>query len=109
MSEPVSSLPVTEVPADAVLLDVREDDEWAAGHAPGALHVPLGDLPARLGELPLDAELHVLCRAGGRAARAAAWLTANGVDAVVVDGGMGAWVDAGRPLEGGGAESPRVL
>ena len=109
MSEPVQSVPVSAVPQDAVLLDVREDDEWAAGHAPGALHVPLGDLPARLGELPLDAELHVLCRAGGRAARAAAWLGANGVDAVVVDGGMGAWAEAGRPVVADGAESPRVL
>ena len=109
MSEPVPSVLVTEVLADAVLLDVREDHEWAAGHAPGALHVPLGDLPARLGELPADEELHVLCRAGGRAARAAAWLVANGVDAVVVEGGMGAWQDAGRPLEADPGESPRVL
>ena len=97
-----------ELPDGVVLLDVREDDEWAAGHAPGALHVPLGDLPARIGELPED-ELYVVCRAGGRSARAVAWLQENGVDAVSVDGGMGAWQDAGRPLVSDGSEEPRVL
>ena len=92
----------------AVLVDVRNDDEWAAGHAPGAVHVPLADLPARLGELDLGSPVHVVCRGGGRSARATAWLVQNGVDAVNVDGGMGAWAEAGRPMvcEDGGP--PRV-
>ncbi len=109
MSEPAPVVTAADVPEGAVLLDVREQDEWDAGHAPGALHVPLGDLPSRLGDLPADAELQVLCRAGGRAARAAAWLQENGYDAVVVDGGMGAWQDAGRPVVAEGDEAPRVL
>lgn len=109
MSEQAPVVPVAEVPEGAVLLDVREQDEWDAGHAPGAIHVPLGELPSRLAELPDDAELQVLCRAGGRAARAADWLQANGYDAVVVDGGMGAWQDAGRPVVAEGGQDPRVL
>jgi len=108
MAEDPRTIPVGELADGAVLLDVREDDEWAAGHAPGALHVPLGDLPARLGELP-DAEVHVLCRAGGRATRAAQWLEENGYDAVVVEGGMGAWADAGREMVAEGPGEPRVL
>ena len=96
---------------EVLLLDVREDEEFAAGHAPGALHVPLADLPARAGELP-EQEVFVLCRSGGRATKAAEWLEANGYDAVVVEGGTGAWVDAGRPLVGEGLApgvEPRVL
>lgn len=107
MSE-AASVSVAEVPEGAVVLDVREDDEWEAGHAPGALHVPMGDLPARLGDLPED-ELYVVCRAGGRSARAAAWLVENGYDAVTVDGGMGAWLESGRPMEASGDAPPRVL
>jgi rhodanese-related sulfurtransferase len=98
----VPSVSVAAVPdplaAGSVLLDVREDDEWTAGHAPGAVHIPLADLPARLDELPPDAEVVVVCRAGGRSARAVAWLVRNGIDAVNLDGGMGAWAEAGRPL-----------
>jgi rhodanese-related sulfurtransferase len=109
MSEAAPTVPVTEVPEGAVVLDVREDDEWEAGHAPGAVHVPLGDLPARHGELPAEEDLYVVCRSGGRAARAAAWLVEGGYDAVVVDGGMGAWAQAGRPMEASGGGVPRVL
>lgn len=86
-----------DLPADFVLLDVREDDEWQAGHAPGALHVPLGQVPSRLAEIP-DGEVHVICRSGGRSGQAVAWLTRNGYDTSNVAGGMHAWVDAGRPL-----------
>lgn len=89
-----------ELAADAVLLDVREDDEWAAGHAPQALHIPMGEIAGRLGDLPPDANLYVVCRAGGRSARATAYLNANGWAAVNVDGGMQAWAAAGRPLVG---------
>ena len=108
MASDVPTTSVGQVPEGATVLDVREDDEWAAGHAPGALHVPLGDLPARIGELPED-EVYVVCRSGGRSARAVAWLQENGVDAVNIDGGMGAWQDAGRPLVADGDGEPRVL
>ena len=48
----VPTVPVTEVADDTYLLDVREDDEWTAGHAPGAHHLPMMELPARLAEVP---------------------------------------------------------
>lgn len=94
----VPSVPATHVADGATVLDVREDDEWQAGHIEGALHIPLGDLPTRLAEVPADEEVVVVCRAGGRSARAVAWLVQNGLEAVNLDGGMGAWADAGRPM-----------
>ncbi|WP_299036350.1 rhodanese-like domain-containing protein [uncultured Pseudokineococcus sp.] len=108
MPDDLRSVPAADVPADAVLVDVREDDEWAAGHAPGAVHLPMGDLPARLAELP-EGDVHVVCRSGGRSARAAAWLQQNGVDAVDVSGGMGAWFEAGRPVVSETGQEPRIL
>lgn len=95
------------------LLDVREPDEWAAGHAPEAVHIPLGELPGRLDELagfPDDQPLYVVCRTGGRSAQATAWLNANGWDAVNVAGGMKSWQTEGRTLVGDGAGAePQVL
>lgn len=85
----------------AYLLDVREDDEWREGHAPGAVHVPLGQLAARLPELPRDQPVAVVCAVGARSARAAAWLLQQGHDAVNVRGGMHAWQRAGLPVERG--------
>ena len=87
----------TSGPGAPVYLDVREVDEFAAGHVPGAVNVPLGDLPERVSELP-DAPIHTLCRTGGRATKAARWLVDHGHDAVVVQGGSIAWAEAGRPL-----------
>ena len=110
MSAP--EIPVTDLPADAVLLDVREDDEWAAGHAPGATHVPMTQLTERLDEVPEGDPVYVICRSGGRSARVSAYLNANGWDAVNVAGGMLGWERAGRPMQGAvntPDESPRVL
>jgi rhodanese-related sulfurtransferase len=95
----VPSVQATDVPADARIIDVREQDEWDAGHIHGAVHVPLGEVPQRLDELTRDEEpLVVVCRSGGRSARAVAWLVQNGIDATNLDGGMGAWAGAGRPM-----------
>ncbi|BDZ60037.1 hypothetical protein GCM10025872_36940 [Barrientosiimonas endolithica] len=89
-----------DIADDAVVLDVREQDEWDAGHAPNAIHVPLGDLPTRLDDVPAtDATLPVVCRSGGRSGRAVAWLSQQGYDVVNVDGGMKAWAQAGKPVE----------
>lgn len=87
---------------DAVVLDVREQDEWDAGHAPGAAHIPLGELPTRLGELPENEPLPVICRSGGRSSRAVQWLAAQGYDVVNVDGGMRLWAESNKPVAGGG-------
>jgi rhodanese-related sulfurtransferase len=101
MTSPVPTVSVAGLPEDAVLLDVRENDEWAAGHAPQAVHVPMGQVPQRLDELATtfsDHPVHVVCRSGGRSARVTAYLTQAGWDAVNVDGGMRAWAAAGRPM-----------
>jgi rhodanese-related sulfurtransferase len=99
-----------DVADDAFLLDVREDDEWAAGHAPGAVHVPMMQIPARLDDIPEDRDVVVVCRVGGRSAQVVAFLQQNGRDRTInLDGGMQSWEAYGRPMmsEDGGA--PRVL
>ncbi|WP_446666431.1 rhodanese-like domain-containing protein [Flexivirga sp. B27] len=86
---------------DAVVIDVREQNEWDAGHAPGAIHIPLGELPARLGELPESDErdpLPIICRSGNRSGRAVAWLEQQGFDTINVHGGMKQWAFAGKPV-----------
>ncbi|MFD3688353.1 rhodanese-like domain-containing protein [Nocardiopsis sp. NPDC058631] len=100
---------VTEVPEGAYLLDVREGDEWNAGHAPEAVHIPLGELGERAGEVPQDRKVYVVCRVGGRSAQAVAALNRSGWDSVNVSGGMQAWEHAGRPMAAGSGEEPRVL
>ena len=104
----VPTVSVTEIPADATLLDVREQDEWDAGHAARATHLPLTELMARYGEIDPDDQVYVVCRSGGRSARATQWLNDNGFDAVNVAGGMGAWLDAGLPLTGA-TDDPTVI
>ncbi len=107
-----SSVPqarIDELPADAVLLDVREDDEWAAGHAPGATHIAMGDIAERLDDVPDDAPLYVICRSGGRSARVTQFLNANGWDAINVAGGMLSWAGAGRPMMADGGNPATVL
>lgn len=99
-----------QLPDDAVLLDVREQDEWDAAHAPTAVHIPLADLPARIGELPsTDGTLPIVCRGGGRSSRATAWLAAQGYEVVNVAGGMKAWAQAGKPLESVDRTDPEVI
>lgn len=92
----VDALP-DPLPADVSVLDVREPQEWAAGHVPGAVHVPLGDLPART-ELVPSGRVLVVCAVGGRSARATVFLAERGTDAVNLAGGMHAWAAAGRPM-----------
>jgi rhodanese-related sulfurtransferase len=93
----VDSLP-RELPAGLVLLDVREQPEWAAGHIAGARHVPISELPARLADVPADERLVVVCKVGARSAHATAWLLHQGRDAVNLGGGVLAWQHAGRAL-----------
>jgi rhodanese-related sulfurtransferase len=94
----VPTVAVADIPADAPLLDVREADEWRAGHAPTARHLPMSELVERLGELPDDDPLYVVCRSGGRSARVVAYLAQQGYPAVNVDGGMQAWSARGRAV-----------
>lgn len=94
---------------DALLLDVREPAEWNAGHAPNAIHIPLGSIPERLKDLPIAAGvLPVVCRSGVRSAKAVEYLAAQGVQAINVAGGMQAWEEAGKQLVGD-SERPMVI
>lgn len=81
-----------------VLVDVREEDEYADGHVSGALPVPLSTIPERFGELPTDSPVYVICALGGRSARAVEFLRAQGIDAINVAGGTQGWVDSGRAV-----------
>jgi rhodanese-related sulfurtransferase len=96
------------VPDGAWLLDVREDEEWTAGYAPGARHIPLGQLGARTAEIPQDQVVYVICRSGGRSARAAQALSAAGWDAINVAGGMQDWAAAGRAMATDSGADPFV-
>lgn len=101
-TDPPSTIPETSVaeahrrPEGTVLLDVREIDEWAAGHAPGARNVPLSGF--RTDAVPAGTTVLCICRSGNRSARAVAALRGAGIDATNVAGGMGAWEAAGLPV-----------
>lgn len=87
---------------EAMMIDVREPDEWAAGHVAGAKHIPLGDLPTRLEEVPRDQAVLLFCRSGNRSGKATALLQAQGYDQVAnVEGGIIAWQSAGLPVTPG--------
>lgn len=105
----IMNVTVAEMNQDTVILDVREDYEWEAGHVDGALHIPLEQLPARLEELDPDVDVNVICRTGGRSFRATTWLVQNGYSAFNVVGGMGAWFEADKPMVSSNGEAPRVL
>jgi rhodanese-related sulfurtransferase len=92
----IDAIPET-IPDDLVVLDVREPHEWEAGHIAGAVHIPLADIPARVGELDPSVRTLVVCHLGGRSARATQWLHAQGHDVTNIAGGMDAWEAAGRP------------
>ena len=105
----VPAAEVTEIPAAAVLLDVREHDEWTAGHAPDAVHLPMSELSARLSEVPDAEKLFVICRSGGRSAQVTAYLHAQGHNAVNVSGGMQAWQAQGREMRAETGAEPDVV
>ncbi len=85
----------------APTFDVRQPDEYEEAHVPGVRLVPLAEVPDRLGEFPTDETVYVICKSGGRSAKAAEFLRANGVDAVNVAGGTTAWIDAQKPVDTG--------
>ncbi|HEU5356009.1 MAG TPA: rhodanese-like domain-containing protein [Actinocrinis sp.] len=101
---PTPAVNVATLPADAYLIDVREDDEWQAGHAPEAVHLPLSELVVRMEEVPADRDVYVICKVGGRSEQAVRYLNQAGRTTVNVSGGMLAWHAAGKPLvsESGG-------
>nr|WP_202456491.1 MULTISPECIES: rhodanese-like domain-containing protein [unclassified Streptomyces] len=98
----VPTVGVDDLTSGDFLLDVREDEEWQAGHAAGALHIPMSEFVARYGELteaaPQDGKVNVICRSGGRSAQVAMYLGQQGIEAFNVAGGMEAWAASGRPV-----------
>ncbi len=97
----VPTVDAAQVADDVFLLDVREPDEWSAGHPPGAHHVPMMEIPSRAAEVPEDRDVVVVCRVGARSAQVVAFLRQQGYGNVYnLDGGMYAWAAAGRPVVG---------
>jgi rhodanese-related sulfurtransferase len=100
----------SQVEPGAYLLDVREDDEWEAGHAPGAHHLPMMEIPARVAEIPDDTDVVVVCRSGGRSGQVVSYLARNGWDNVRnLDGGMQSWAASGREVVTENGQPARVL
>jgi rhodanese-related sulfurtransferase len=83
---------------DIQVLDVREDDEWNSGRIEGAVHLPLGELERRVHELDRNRPIVTVCRSGGRAGKAAGFLSGAGLQAEVMDGGMTQWVKDELPF-----------
>lgn len=90
------------------ILDVREDAEWAAGRIEGAAHIPLGQLPARFGELDRSRPIAAICRSGNRSGRAVEFLAAHGLSAENVEGGMKQWAKDGLPFSNPDGRPGRV-
>jgi rhodanese-related sulfurtransferase len=91
--------------AGAVVLDVRNPDEYVAGHVAGAVLIPLGELGARQEEIPAGDPLYVICAVGGRSLAATQALVEAGYRAVSVAGGTNGWIERGGPVVTG--PSPR--
>jgi rhodanese-related sulfurtransferase len=83
----------------ALLVDVREADEYAQARVPGSTHLPLSQFADRVDELPADREVVLLCAAGMRSAMAADYLARRGLTATNLEGGIQAWYQAGLPVE----------
>jgi rhodanese-related sulfurtransferase len=86
------------VKSGALLLDVREDHEWAAGHAPEADHLPMSRINQGVGNLPQGRTIVCVCHVGGRSAVVTEALNRAGWQAVNLAGGMDAWAAAGLPV-----------
>ena len=95
--------------SDLHVLDVREPDEWQAGHIAGAQHIPLGELRTRHGEVPKGRTVLTVCRHGSRSDTAARGLRTLGYSVENLDGGVTAWKQAGLPLEAEGGGPGRVI
>jgi rhodanese-related sulfurtransferase len=106
----VSRVTVPEIDVDelavlreqgVVLIDVRNPDEYEGFRVPGAVLIPLPEVPERIEEIPDDQTVYVICQTGSRSARAVEFLNRQGHDTVNVRGGSRAWRAAGRPVESG--------
>lgn len=106
MSDAAPSVPEIDVDelerqSDVPLIDVRQPDEYEAGHVPGAKLIPLDEVPERVAEIQAEGRVNLICGSGPRSHRAAEYLIAQGVDATNVVGGTKAWVESGRSVTAG--------
>lgn len=85
----------------AYVLDVREPYEYADGHVPGAVLIPMNELPTRMDEVPRGQPVYVICRSGGRSLTSTHQLRDAGHEAYSVGGGTLGWIDAGQPTVDG--------
>ncbi len=97
------------VPEGVTVLDVREPVEWHHGRIEGAVHIPLTQLADRASELPVDQQLLVVCKVGGRSSQATEFLREKGYEAINLAGGMIDWAEAGRQMVGDGPGDPLVV
>lgn len=95
------------IPDGYTLVDVRTDEEWEAGHAPGALHIPLDSLAQRIDDIPED-DIIVVCRKGGRSAQAVQILAEQGIEAWDLTDGMLGWAANGLPLASDDGDIPTI-
>jgi rhodanese-related sulfurtransferase len=100
---------IIKIQDGALLLDVRESNEWNAGHAPEAVHVPMGELASHLNRLDRAQEIVVICRSGRRSDDVADALRSLGFEAYNFAGGMQAWQQAGRDVRTPAGEPGTVI
>jgi rhodanese-related sulfurtransferase len=100
---------ISRIDAGALLIDVHEPQEWQAGHAQGARHIPLAQLGQRQRELPVGRPVIAVCRSGVRSARAASLLAEQGREVSNLRGGMRAWVAGGLPVVANGGRPGSVI
>jgi rhodanese-related sulfurtransferase len=93
---------LAELQAQGVtLIDVRNPDEYEAGHVPGARLIPLPEVGERVAEVPAGTPVYVICAAGGRSRKACELLSAEGRDVTNIAGGTRGWIEAGQPVTEG--------
>lgn len=89
----------TRLESGAVLIDVREQDEWDVVHAPNATLIPLSAFAQRYSEMPQDKEIILICAGGVRSAQAAQFAEQHGYNVANLEGGINAWMADGLPVE----------
>lgn len=100
----------SDVPEGARIVDVRQPEEFRAGHVPGAVSIPMGEVRDRVADVPQgDGPVYVMCKAGARSQKAAEFYAEQGIEVINVDGGATAWNQAGRDLVSETGDAPAVI